>query len=261
LFNLNSLTLHIELKISHFPVIFDKISIKLLSVNEDLQKFGNLASLKKVSILNVSEKAFFLLSRKYRPKWDCDPERSVMVSLNKNPLNILKDSGFFNQIPTGSNFHYKYINANEAYKWEEWREEYFYNRSEDVYIEWKIVEAVAIDDSKNAKNFESEKIAMWFQSPFLDYVKEGQAVTVTGYFFTIPDFHFKKIGGRVMYPLRIGWAVFNICPFIDGDIDIAIMDEIEGVTSLLLSSNLNCRELLNRQTQCSTLLHKAKNYK
>ena len=66
LYHLGCLTMHVELKVSHFPVIFDKISTKLLSTNENLQRYGHLACLKKVSILHVYDKSFFLLSRKYR---------------------------------------------------------------------------------------------------------------------------------------------------------------------------------------------------
>jgi len=261
LYHLGCLTMHVELKVSHFPVIFDKISTKLLSTNENLQRYGHLACLKKVSILHVYDKSFFLLSRKYRSGWECDPEATIIQSWNRNPLNVLKDSGFFNQLPTGSNFHYKYINSNESYKCKSCGEAYFYKRSDDVYIECKIAEGVAIDGSKSPKNLESEKIVMWFQSPFLDYLCEGQTVSVTGYFFMIPNFHWKKVGGKVMYPLKIGCAAFNICPVIDGDIDIAIMDEIEGGASSLLTSNLNLKEFLNKQTQQTTLMFKAKNYK
>lgn len=50
-----------------------------------------------------------------------------------------------------------------------------------------------LDDTSHAKNVSSETILMWFQPPFLDFLKEGQTVSVTGYYFVIPDFHYKKV--------------------------------------------------------------------
>ena len=260
-FHLKTLVMHVELKISHFPVVYDKISARLLSVNDELRVYGHLASVKKVSIVKVYDPSYLLMSRKYRPNCYCDREQKVIDWVNKNPMQILKNSGFFNQMPTGTNFHYKFINGNESHACEKWGDSYFSRKWDDTYIECRIAEGIAIENRRTVKNIDTDKIILWFQSPFLEFLKEGQVVSITGYFFMIPDFHWNKINGRVAYPLKIGCAVFNMWPIIDGDIDIAIMDEIEWSTSTLFDSDINLRELQNRQTQQSLLMCKEKNYK
>ena len=261
MFHLKTLVLHIELKISHFPIVYENISARLLSVNDELRVYGHLASVKKVSVVKVYDPSYLLMSRKFRPSWLCDPEQKVVDWINKNPMQMLKNSGFFNQLPTGSNFHYKYINDKDAEICQKWGDKYFYRNCDDNYIECRIAEGVAIENKKTVKNVEFDKIIMWFQSPFLDFLKEGQVVTITGYFFMIPNFHMNKLNGRVTYPLKVGCAVFNMWPIIDGEIDIAIMDEIEWWSTSILDSDINLKELQNRQTQQSLLMYKENKYK
>ena len=43
LYHLENIPLHVELKISHFPEVYENISTKMLSVNNDFQKNGSLA--------------------------------------------------------------------------------------------------------------------------------------------------------------------------------------------------------------------------
>ena len=64
-------------------------------------------------------------------------------------------------------------------------------------------------NNNHTLNSEAEKIKIWFQSPFHEFIKEGMILSVTGYYFIIPDFHWKKVGGKVVYPLKIGCAAFN----------------------------------------------------
>ena len=131
-------------------------------------------------------------------------------------------------------------------------------KSDDVYTTIKTFEGVSVDDSKTARNFQSEKFTIWVQSPFIESIKEGQTVSVTGYFFVIHDFHYQKINDKVVYPLKIGCAAFNICPYINGEIDMAIIEELDGSSTSLFESNLNMNEFLTKQADKTDILFKAK---
>jgi hypothetical protein len=121
--------IELNLKLQKFPIVHSTLPLKSLTLDHP-----KLLSLKRVSILKVSEMKHYLFYRKFSPSCNCPVSRTSNELINDNPVRLFSSRGFFNQVPGGCNYNLQFLGNEKKMKCPGCGIMYSFNDSESKYL-------------------------------------------------------------------------------------------------------------------------------
>ena len=202
------------LRIINYPQTFDSISIHLLLQEDNMSKSGQLLSLQSAHVSSISNLHYFLFQRVYLPTCECflqckqaDPKLAIVTKRNENIIKVFKNVSKYVKASDGKYFDDTYYCACPYCN-----KKFAIDYKRDVYRTCQMIKV-------NIQGQSFQELNVWLVEPFVEFVKNGDVLTLTGYFFMNINY-LKERSSRLMGESTNVLVAFNLVKNYDLNLDM-----------------------------------------